>query len=472
MLALEKGQLPEARLFADLALEQFSEMDGFTEGFQRRLQRALKLAGESAPWPIEELSKDLLREPEVLYNKSKKWQAESNICKAAKAMLETHALAKLGLIAEAEAVLSSALADLNDRDASAFLLYERATLRFNAEKDVLANADFELLGATNVFGAPDSIQWLTLDAKAWLAVEKGNVEVALKFAQGGLQMALTAGDEVGRLESMRKIVLYNLFLKRFEDALSAAFSAIDFAKQSGNKHEFSVSTSFALGVAQRIPSRLALERYLDLLEWMGVCPEYRTIVAVASGFLVGAVTRAKAWDVLDALLAKPAYFFDAAWDLHGVGIGQSVARLAAAEGRVEGFAGMRELLPRLKTIVALSNSSQVKQSTIIGNSVESSFEAVLASVIAEFAKDCRDSGLLRDVAGLLNADVSTNAPELATLLRALADFDDASNPNAMLARADPDLATWLRRMRDLPEAESKLKTKRSAKAATKLRKKR
>ncbi|HNC21846.1 MAG TPA: hypothetical protein PKV14_13360, partial [Accumulibacter sp.] len=82
---------------------------------------------------------------------------------------------------------------------------------------------------------------------------------------------------------------------------------------------------------------------------------------------------------------------------------------------------------------------------------DSAPDSALSGIIAAFARDCQDPGLLRDVAGLLTPELAAEAPQQATLLRTLAQVDEARNPQAVLARMDPDIALWVRRLRDLPE---------------------
>ena len=79
----------------------------------------------------------------------------------------------------------------------------------------------------------------------------------------------------------------------------------------------------------------------------------------------------------------------------------------------------------------------------------------LTGLVSALASDCRDPGLLRDIAGLLTDALTEEAPAQAKLLRVLADLDQAADAQAFLARTDPDLALWLRRIRDLPEPAPK-----------------
>ena len=81
--------------------------------------------------------------------------------------------------------------------------------------------------------------------------------------------------------------------------------------------------------------------------------------------------------------------------------------------------------------------------------------------MSTFARDCRDPGLIRDVAGLLTPELALDAPKQASLLEALAQVDEAKNPQAVLVRMDPDIALWVRRIRDLPEPTEKSRRRRT-----------
>ena len=83
------------------------------------------------------------------------------------------------------------------------------------------------------------------------------------------------------------------------------------------------------------------------------------------------------------------------------------------------------------------------------------WEIWLGELVSGLAEHYRDPGLLRDVAGLLTAHISPQASTSASLLIALAQVDEADDPQAVLARTDPDSALWLRRIRDLPEAPAR-----------------
>jgi hypothetical protein len=83
------------------------------------------------------------------------------------------------------------------------------------------------------------------------------------------------------------------------------------------------------------------------------------------------------------------------------------------------------------------------------------WEIWLGELVSGLAERCRDPGLLRDVAALLTGEIAPQAPTSASLLIALAQVDEADDPQAVLARTDPDSALWLRRIRDLPEAPAR-----------------
>ncbi|MEI2783857.1 MAG: hypothetical protein V9H25_22560 [Candidatus Competibacter sp.] len=130
-------------------------------------------------------------------------------------------------------------------------------------------------------------------------------------------------------------------------------------------------------------------------------------------------------------------------------VGAAIARVAAAEGRAAGFEAARGVLPRVVRLCGLLQNPDLSPNS------------ALSEIVSAFARDCRDPGLIRDVAGLLTPELDPNAPKQASLLEALAQVDEAKNPQAVLARMDPDIALWVRRIRDLPEPTEKPRRRRT-----------
>ncbi|KFB74805.1 hypothetical protein [Candidatus Accumulibacter cognatus] len=196
----------------------------------------------------------------------------------------------------------------------------------------------------------------------------------------------------------------------------------------------------AIESAAHVSSPEAIQAFASWVDRHEKTPQkdQRPVWTLWLGELFEAATRARAWEGLDALLAAHAdrlagsHFFDDG------AIGAAVARVAAAEGRAAGFAAARGILPRVLRLPAAPGA-------------DSAPDSALSGIIAAFARDCQDPGLLRDVAGLLTPELAAEAPQQATLLRTLAQVDEARNPQAVLARMDPDIALWVRRLRDLPE---------------------
>ncbi|MDR3516116.1 MAG: hypothetical protein P4M00_09880 [Azospirillaceae bacterium] len=152
--------------------------------------------------------------------------------------------------------------------------------------------------------------------------------------------------------------------------------------------------------------------------------------------LLATATGARAWRELDAFLDRRTDWLGhhSYWSMTPVG--RAIANVGAAEGRAAGFEAAAGILSRL-----------ARRATIWPKSW-------LSPIIAAFAADCRDAGLLRDVAGLLDGTLSPDAPAHARLLAALADYKaDAGRRDAVLARLDPDIALWLRRLGELADEE-------------------
>ena len=181
------------------------------------------------------------------------------------------------------------------------------------------------------------------------------------------------------------------------------------------------------------------------------CAGSRTTAVSSPASPCAASARARTWDTLDKLIENQAdrlaggYLLYPGWST----VGAAIARAAAVEGRAAGFDAARGILPRV-----------VRLHGLLGNS-DFSPNYELSEIVSTFARDCRDPGLIRDVAGLLTPELALDAPKQASLLEALAQVDEAKNPQAVLVRMDPDIALWVRRIRDLPEPTEKSRRRRT-----------
>ena len=107
----------------------------------------------------------------------------------------------------------------------------------------------------------------------------------------------------------------------------------------------------------------------------------------------------------------------------------------ADEGRSEAFDAASGILPRIAKFI----------STLPTDAHSTTW---LSKLISDFARACRDPGLIRDVASILTEALAPDAPAQADMLNALANVDDTESPELVLARMDPDIAIWIRQIRE------------------------
>ena len=321
----------------------------------------------------------------------------------------------------------------------------------------------------------------------------GRHDDAMEAATEAAARAHTAGDVLGEAVALRYKSHSLGVLGRHDDALEAATEAAALARTAGDAGEEAEALrlkSWALGALGRHDEAWetgseSLERARSVSDWFslthmlrdqarnalrvarpevialfeewsgywrdGVIPDggAEPLDTVADFFIASA--RAGCLDKLDELelgrLVKeygeqePVYFYG-----H---YGAVLADIALKEGRAAGYEVMAALLPRIARFVDELPESQRDR-------------AWLVDIVSGFAADCRDAGLLRDVAGLLDETLHPDAPRFAELLTLLADYDEAEDGTVALARVDPDQATLVRRLRGLPapEQESRAKTGR------------
>lgn len=236
-----------------------------------------------------------------------------------------------------------------------------------------------------------------------------------------------------------------LFLGREKEALADALRAYQIALGGSAQRQIAISSKLALKAAVTVPSRAAVACFES---WLIAIPEaatdYWTNPNDWTFDWLAAATRAQCWDLVDPVLDRHATRFKGA-RFFGFSTGQAIATIANDEGRASAFAAGRAALDRLKKLHVLSGKDN------------SRLDSWGAQFIESLGSQCHDAGLLRDIAGLMTAELSPGAPQLAAMLQALAALDEAENPQALLARTDPDLAVWLRHIRQIPESAPKPK---------------
>lgn len=327
-------------------------------------------------------------------------------------------------------------------------------------------------------------QAIALRYAAWSLGQLGRHEEAISSARNAAALADKGGDLAEHATALRCAACSLDQLDRHEEVIATAHAAADLADIVGNSQEKAAALQLAAGSlyhtgehqkaladalsalavseSPRNPQNMSLA-YMYAIEAAAhvSSPEALTafthwaarnttiqqgaekpswIYWLDNGF--AAAARARNWTAIDQLIEEQAERLADVY-LDGSRIGAAIARTAAAEGRAAGFEAARGTLPRIGRIYGLTK-----------NGVGRLWQTIV-DLVSAFAKNCRDPGLIRDVAGLLTADLSPEAPGQATLLLALAQVDEADEPLAVLARMDPDVALWVRRLRDLPEPAEK-----------------
>lgn len=445
MQHLSAGRPAEARIFADLARDSEAPSASFNFyrlGFGVRLQRLARCCGEAIPVPIEQVLHDLEDRPEDIANQIDRWKPETPIATAVGAIIAAQALARLGLVAEADQRLAREIAASTDPSAQILLHVERSILLFNLSGDrTAATRCLATVGAAIPSEPPESLQGLALRCRAWVFGQSGRHEEALATAREAADLAARAGDVGEQAEALRHAARSLGALGRHGEAVSEALRSFALAHSISDGWVMQYAAIVAIDAAAHVSSPEAIQVFASWVKraektpqddekW----PDWRLWLEE----LFAAATRARAWEVLDELLDDYSDRLPLFPSFGGSAVGAAIARAAAAEGRAAGFEAARGILPRVLRLSASPGADGVPG-------------AALSGIIAAFARDCRDAGLIRDIAGLLTPELAAEAPKQASLLRTLAQVDEAKNPQALLARIDPDIALWVRRLRDLPE---------------------
>jgi tetratricopeptide (TPR) repeat protein len=329
-----------------------------------------------------------------------------------------------------------------------------------------------------------SSQVESLFLAAWSLGQLGRHEDAVATANKAALLAASDNNLFGHVESLRVAALSLNQLGRHEDAVAtvreaAAIAARDknFARQAevlrlaaswtqtaeqatavlstaldnqraalkNSNDEWLIDATIAtLLAACWVPSNEAITAFGVALSRLGAAPEsqLRDLLLYCDDWFAAAA-RANAWSDADAVLAEhgKAMLARRGWlDVPQIGI--ALGRVAADEGRAVAFEATREVLIRLRRLLPVQDEA--------GRDSGRDFRVALTNTVNGLANASRDGGLLRDVAGLLTAELSPDAPEQATLLLELAALDEAADPQARLTRVDPDVAVWLSRIRNLP----------------------
>lgn len=300
--------------------------------------------------------------------------------------------------------------------------------------------------ARNVF-----IQAVALQDSAFSLGQLGQHEEAVATMRQAALLTVQAGDIGKQAKVLLQVSCLLALSSRHEEALSEALLSFALALSIADDWTMQYAAIAAIVAAAQVSSPEAIQVFATWVEREEKTPQdekepdWRDWL----GYLFAAATRARAWEVLDKLFGDDAGRLAGKRLFNGSAVGAAIARVAAAEGRAAGFEATRAVLPRVVRLCGLLQNPDLSPNS------------ALSEIVSTFARDCRDPGLIRDVAGLLTPELDPNAPKQASLLEALAQVDEAKNPQAVLARMDPDVALWVRRIRDLPEPTEKPRRRRT-----------
>ena len=494
MRHLNAGQPAEARIFADLACEGVPVgigFNGYFGYFDRRLKRIASCCAEALPVPLDAILREVREHPERIADQVRQWEPVTPIAKAAAAIIAAQALARMGLMDQADERLTAEITANSDAAAQVLLYSEKGFLLTSKGYRTDAIRCLAKAGEASATALPASLGALALSCRAFsldalgryeeairtareaaaLAAQAGDVreqaaalhhaafsldeldrhEEAVGTAREAAALAAQAGDVGGQAAALRLTAFSLSALGRNEEALATFLKSFALARSISDRSSMGSAAIFAIGVAAHMPSPEAIDAFAIWVAEDEKTPQdereldWRPLLET----LFAAATQVRAWELLDKLIEDHADRLAGAYFRHLSTVGAAIARVAAAEGRAAGFEAARGVLPRVVRLCSLLENPDFSP------------DSALSEIVATFARHCRDVGLIRDVAGLLTPELDPDAPQQAFLLEALARVDEAKNPQAVLARMDPDIALWVRRIRDLPEPTEKPRRRRT-----------
>ncbi len=263
------------------------------------------------------------------------------------------------------------------------------------------------------------------------------------------------GDKTRKSKSRFLLIFAILSIGKYDEAWRTTLAFLNEAMEANDAANSYMGALLALFIATYAPHAEAVALYAACLDAIGghAFAGEIDVFGLEVGYAFAAAARAVQFDALDRLLEKHgAWLASRTRNFLFESNGSVIARVAEAQGRADAYATAAGLLPRLAVYIGQCQPTEYTKPW-------------LPELISAFAAECRDAGLLRDVATLLTSDLSPDAAETAASLRALADFDEAADPEAKLARMDPDTATLIRRLRNLPDRVSEQPKRRRARKA-------
>lgn len=278
----------------------------------------------------------------------------------------------------------------------------------------------------------------------WVLGELGRHSDALEILARAAELARQVEDKGGEAECLRYTGLSLGQLGQHADAIDTLTRAVEQARQIGDEEELCRSIAAALGQAMHVPMPGISGLFAEWVRIVRQKPDLKTADPRPSNmeFLLAAV-RAGELDAIDTMTAEHGEWLTSNKMLHiDRTHGTVLADIATEGGRAAGWEATAALLPRIAQLQAKAPEGRRDR-------------IWLSDLVFGFAQDCRDPGLLRDIAALLTPDLSPEAKTSAALLIDLARVDEADDPERVLSRLDPDRALLIRRLRGLPDQEPK-----------------
>lgn len=267
---------------------------------------------------------------------------------------------------------------------------------------------------------------------------------AVETATLAAQRAKSAGDAKVEAESLRHKAFSLGSLGRDVDAVATFLDAMERAEEGGDETEAALATFQMIQLSQaRLPDAFPtlFDKACTAWKYRDRYPDAKAVNMVPSFLVAAALARQGSAATTVLRRHMPLFASEEATPRFYPNHGYVLAEHAAETSRAEGFRAMSEFL----NAVAKFEEELPEQQRAKG---------WLAEVAIGFAWACQNSGLLRDIASILNDEISDSAREIAELFFRLADYDAAEEPDAVLARTDPDVATLIRRLRNLIDTDS------------------
>ncbi|MBL8473938.1 MAG: hypothetical protein KF778_06525 [Rhodocyclaceae bacterium] len=290
-------------------------------------------------------------------------------------------------------------------------------------------------------------QELALSIAARSLARLGRHDEAAVLATDAADLAAQTGDP-GRQAAYLSIAASSLNeLAKHAEALASALAGFELARSAGDCWLMRANMFGALDAAVYHPSSAALTAFLDWVDWEinHATDDSRLGWMFWLGRAFTVAARACAWDIWDTIVASLSeQRLDYPAELSfGANLGKAVALCGQHGGRAEGFETARAALPRLARLLELTGADGGKR------------RIEFISFATALAMQCRNPGMLRDIAGLLTLELTEAGPHLAYLLSAAAEIDEAADSQVVLARMPPDWALILRRIRNLLEPDKR-----------------